>query len=84
MPPLKGYEKANIPNMLATEEETEVKGLKILTTKKLLTRRPVLLSQIKAWNNSYKLKSEIRQILYFLHQHNKITRKLYNNLIKSL
>ena len=34
----------------------EEKGLKILTTNKLLTRLPVLLAQIKAENNSYKLK----------------------------
>ena len=41
----------------------EGKGLKILTPKKLLTRPPILLAQIKAGNNSYKLKHEIRQIL---------------------
>ena len=62
----------------------EGKGIKILTPKKLLTRFPILLAQIKAGNNSYKLKNEIRQILYLLYQHNKITKKVYNNLIKSL
>ena len=49
--------------------------LKILTPNKLLTSLPILLAQIKAGNNSYKLKNEIRQILYFLHQHNLITKK---------
>ena len=34
------------------------KGLKILTQNKLLTRLHVLLAQVKAGNNSYKLKSE--------------------------
>ena len=66
------------------EEVKEEKGLKILTPNKLLTRLPILLAQIKAGNNSYKLKNEIRQILYLLYQHNKITKKVYNNLIKSL
>ena len=42
-----------------------------MTTNKLLTRFPVLLEQINAENNSSKLKNEIRQILYLLHQHNK-------------
>ena len=70
MPPLEGYE----------EEVKEGKGLKILTPKKLLIRLPTLLAQIKAENNSYKLKNEVRQILYLLYQHNKITIKLYNNL----
>ena len=38
------------------------KELKILTPNKLLIRCPALLAQI---NNSYKLKNEIRQIVYF-------------------
>ena len=67
------------------EEEVKEKNvLKILTPNKLLTRLPILLAQIKAGNNSYKLKNEIRQILYLLYQDNKITKKVYNNLIKSL
>ena len=48
---------------------------------KLLTRLPVLLAQIKAGYNSCKLKNEIRHILYLLYQHNKITKKLYNNQV---
>ena len=59
----------DIPDMAPLEgDEEEVKegeGLKILTPNKLLTRLPILLAQIKAGNNSYKLKNEIRQILYF-------------------
>ena len=74
MPPLEGNE----------EEVRKGKGLKILTLNKLLTRLPILLAQIKAGNNSYKLKNEIRQILFLLYQHNKITKKVYSNLIKSL
>ena len=67
------------------EEETkEEKRSKILTPNKLLTSLSVLSAQIKAENNSNKLKNEIRKILYLLYQHNKITKKLYNNLIKSL
>ena len=42
------------------EEVIEGKGLKILTPKKLLTILPILSVQIKAGNNSYKLKNEIR------------------------
>ena len=72
MPPLEGDEKVK-----------EKKGLKILTPNKLLTRFSILLAQIKAANNSYKLKNETRQILCLLYQHNKITKKVYNNLINS-
>ena len=74
MPPLEGDE----------EEVREGKGFKILAPNKLLTRLPILLVQIKSGNNSYKLKNEIRQILYLLYQRNNITKKVYSNLIKSL
>ena len=70
---------------LPEDDEVEVrKGIKILTPNMLLTRLPILLAQIKSGKNSYKLKSEIRQILFLLYQHNKITKKVYNNLIQSL
>ena len=36
----------------------------------LLTRLPILLAQIKAGNNSKKLKNESRKILHLLYQHN--------------
>ena len=55
-------------------------GLNILTPK---PRLPILLAQIKSGNNSSKLKIEIRQVLYLLYQHNKITKTVYSNLIKS-
>ena len=48
--------------------------LKILISNKLLTRLSILLTQIKAGNNSDKLKIEIRKILHLLFQHNKITK----------
>ena len=44
----------------------------------------ILLAQIEAAINSYKLKNETRQILHLLYEHNKITQKIYNNLMKSL
>ena len=58
--------------------------LKILTPDKLLARFSILLAQMKAGNNSSKLKYEIRQVLYLLYQHNKSTKKVNNNLNKSL
>ena len=38
-------------------------GLKILTPKQMLSRLPVYLAQLKAGNNSNKLKNETRQLL---------------------
>ena len=75
----------DLPLLEGDEEELkEGKTFKIVTPKKLLTRLAILLAQLKAGNNSIKLKNEIRQILHLLYQHNKITKKLHNNFIKSL
>ena len=81
-------ESEDLPPISTLEGDEEVvkerEGLKILTPNKLLTRLPILLAQIKAANNSQKLKNEIRKILFLLYQHNKITKKVYNNLTKSI
>ena len=63
---------------------TEGKGLKILTPKQMLQRLPIVLAQVKAGNNSENLLNEIRQIVYSLHQSKQITKKVYNNIIKSI
>ena len=44
------------------------KGLKILTPNQMLSRLPITLAQLKAGNNSKKLKNEIRQLLYSLYR----------------
>ena len=64
------------------KRKPEGTGLKLLAPNKLLTRLSILSAQIEAGNNSSKLKNEVRQILYLLYQHNKITKNIYNNLIK--
>ena len=71
-------------NYDAKQNETEGKGLKILTLKQMLQRLPIALAQVKAGNNSESLLNEIIQIVYSLYQSKQITKKLYNNLIKSI
>ena len=56
--------------------------LKILTPKQMLQRLPIALPQVKAENNSENLLNLIRQIVYSLYQSKKITKKVYNNIIK--
>ena len=51
------------------------KGLKILTPNQMFSRLPISLSQLKAGNNSEKLKSEIRQLLYCLYRSKNLTKK---------
>ena len=51
----------------------------------MLQRLPIALSQVKAGNNSESLLiNEIRQIVYFFYQSKEITKKVYNNIIKSM
>ena len=66
---------------------TDHSKLKILTSKQMLQRLPIALAQVKAGNNSENLLNEIRQIIYSiysLYQSKEITKKVYNNLMKSL
>ena len=58
--------------------------LKVLTPKQMLQRLPIALTQVKAGNNSESLLNEIRQIVYSLYQSKQITKKVYNNIIKSI
>ena len=50
----------------------------------MLQQLPIALAQVKAGNNSKNLLNEIRKIIYSLYQSKEITKKVYNNLIKSL
>ena len=71
-------------NYNAKQNETKGKGLKILTPKQMLQRLPIALAQVKAGNNSESLLNEIRKIVYSLYQSKQITKKVYNNIIKSI
>ena len=78
-------------NYDSKHSETNEKGLKILTSKQMLQRLPIALTEVKAGNNSESLLNEIRQIIYSLYQSKQITKKVYNehmytikNIIKSI
>ena len=65
-------------------KEQEGTGLKILTHNQMLKRLPIALTQIKTGNNSESLLNEMRQIVHSLYQSKEITKKVYNNIIKSI
>ena len=50
----------------------------------MLQRLPIALAQVKPGNNSENLLNEIKQIAYSLYQSKESTKKVYNNLMKSL
>ena len=63
-------------NVKKKKNETEGKGLKMLTPKQMLQRLPIALAQVKAGNNSESLLNEIRQIVYSLYQSKQITKSI--------
>ena len=65
----------------AAQETQVAKGLKILTLNQMLSRLPIFLAQLKAENNSEKLKNEIRQLFYSLYRSKKLTKNIYKSLI---
>ena len=75
MPDLKNEESA------AQRRNQLGQGLKTLTLNQMLSRLPFSLAQLKAGNNSEKLKNEIRKLLYSLYISKKLTKQLYKNLI---
>ena len=71
-----------VEKILEFNEQQEGKGLKILMPSQMLSRLPISLAQLKAGNNSEKLKNEIRQLLYSLYNSKNMSKQVYNNLIK--
>ena len=74
MPELESEESAE------QRKNQQGKDWKILTPNQMLSRLPINLAQLKAGNNSEKLKNEIRQ-LYYLYRSKKLTKEIYKSLI---
>ena len=70
-----------ILNFALKEQRQRGQGLKILTLSQMLSRLPISLGQLKAGNNSEKLKNEIRQLLYSSYRSKKLTKQLYKSLV---
>ena len=64
-----------------SNEQTEGKGLKILTPNQMLSRLPITLAQLKPRNNSEKLENEIRQLLCSLYRSKELIKQLHKSLI---
>ena len=58
-------------------------GLKILTPNQMLSGSPITLAQLKAGNNSEKLKNEIRQLYYSLYRSQSNYIKVWSTLFKN-
>ena len=65
-------------------KSTKITKCKILIPKLMLQRLSIAPAQVKSGNNSESLLNEIREIVYSLYQSKQITKKVYNNIIKSM
>ena len=74
-------EKLDIAEAGRSEDEQQGQGLKIMTPKQMITRLPILLAQLKAGNNSQKLKNEIREIAYSLYRSKNLYRSTKLSII---
>ena len=70
-----------VGSILEFNRQEQGQGLKILTPNQTLSRLPISLAQLKAGNNSEKLKNEIRQLLHSLHRSKQLTKNIYKSLI---
>ena len=50
----------------------------------MIIRLPILLAELKAGNNSQKLKNEIRQIAYSLCRSKNLSKTIYNHFISTI
>ena len=83
------YKKSNTTDMPKLENEESAgerrnqsaRGLNILTPDQIHSRLPISLAQLRAGNNSQKLKNEIRQLLYSLYRLKKLLYKSLVNII---
>ena len=71
----------NIPDLESEESAAERRnqpgrGLNILTPNQMLSRLPISLAQLKAGNNSEKLKNKLGKLLYSLYRLKKLTKQL--------
>ena len=82
-------ETTNMPE-LESEESAEQRrnqqqqGLKIFAPEQMLSRLLISLAQLKAGNNSQKLKYEIRQLSHSLYRSKKLSKTIYYNLINAI
>ena len=74
-----------VEKILQFNKQNQLGGdLKILTPDQMLCRLPITLAQLKAGDNSQKLTTKIRQLLYSLYRSKKLTKTIYNNLINTI
>ena len=71
----------SVEEILEFNRQQQGQGLKMQIPNQMLSRLPIYLAQLKVGNNSEKLKTKIRQILYSLYRSKKLTKNIYKSLV---
>ena len=66
----------SVEEILEFNRQQQGQGLKMQIPNQMLSRLPIYLAQLKVGNNSEKLKTKIRQILYSLYRSKKLTKNI--------
>ena len=66
---------------MAKYKAKRIEGIKVLTSKLMLQRLPIAVSQVKVDNTSENLPNETLQIIYSLYQAKAIAKKAYNDVM---
>ena len=69
-----------VESILDLNRQEQGQGLKTLTPNQMLSRLSISIAQLKAGNNSEKLKNEIKQLLYSLYRLKQLTKNIYKSL----
>ena len=70
-----------VESILDFNRQEQGQGLKTLTPNQMLSRLSISIAQLKAGNNSEKLKNEIKQLLYSLYRLKQLTKNISKSLI---
>ena len=73
-----------IEKILEFNRQNNRTRIKILTPEQMLSRLPITLAQLKSENNTENLNNEIRQLLYSLYRSKRLSKTIYNGLIKTI
>ena len=75
---------SNFEKIFQFNNQQKEAWLKLLTLKQMLVTLPIAILQVKVGDNSNILLYEIKQIIYYLYQSKEITKKVFDNITKSI
>ena len=70
-----------VESILDFNRQEQGQGLKTSTPNQMLSRLSISIAQLKAGNNSEKLKNEIKQLLYSLYRLKQLTKNISKSFI---